>query len=190
MSVLETIAVLLGLANIVLIVLRSTWNYPFGLAMVALYARIFFDAKLYSDAALQLFFFVVQFYGWWNWRRSQETAGEVVVLRLEPDARLRWAAGSVLAILLWGWSMHRWTDASYPWWDAAIAMLSVAAQILMSRRYLENWHLWIAVNAISIPLYAAKGLWLTAGLYVLNLVIAGIGLRAWLRHARRAEAGA
>ena len=67
MSPIEIAAVLLGLVNVTLVVRRSVWNYPFGIAMVVLYADIFFDAKLYSDALLQLFFLAVQFYGWWNW---------------------------------------------------------------------------------------------------------------------------
>jgi nicotinamide mononucleotide transporter len=64
MTILEAVAALLGLANIVLLVRRSIWNYPFGILMVLLYARVFYDAKLYSDFLLQLFFFVVQIYGW------------------------------------------------------------------------------------------------------------------------------
>ncbi len=75
MSAIEIIAAVLGVANIVLLVRRSIWNYPFGIAMVSLYGWVFFDARLYSDAALQVFFFVVQLYGWWNWhRRAVATA--------------------------------------------------------------------------------------------------------------------
>jgi nicotinamide mononucleotide transporter len=76
------------------------------------------------------------------------------------------------------------TDATYPHWDAAIAMLSVAGQILMTRRYIENWHWWIVVNMISVPLYLTKALYLTTGLYALFLVFAVLGLIEW----RRAEA--
>ena len=67
---LEMIAVLLGLANIGLLVRRSIWNYPFGMAMVALYFVIFRDARLYGEAWLQVFFFVVQGWGWWLWARA------------------------------------------------------------------------------------------------------------------------
>jgi nicotinamide mononucleotide transporter len=75
--------------------------------------------------------------------------------------------------------MSTYTDASYPFWDAGAAMLSVAGQILMTRRYLENWYWWIAVNAISIPLYIVKDLHLTAGLYALFLVLAAAGRLQW-----------
>ena len=82
--------------------------------------------------------------------------------------------------------MYRYTDAAYPWWDGTIAMLSVAAQILMSRRNLENWVLWIGVNLVSIGLYYAKGLMPFAILYVVFLVLASWGLVGWHR-VRRAE---
>lgn len=183
MTPIEAIATALGLANIVLIVRRSVWNYPFALAMVTLYAIIFREAKLYSDAGLQLFFFAVNLYGWWAWSRNRAAVGEVVVERLSPVGVLLWVGGSVVAILGWGTMMARLTDASYPYWDASVAMLSVAAQILMTRRYLENWHWWIVVNAISIPLYLKKDLDLTAGLYTLFLILAIWGLIEW----RRAE---
>lgn len=189
MSPIEAAAALLGLVNVWLVVRRSVWNYPFGIVMVLLYARIFFEAKLYSDALLQLFFLVVQLYGWWNWTRSRAESGEVVVLRLGGRARLTWAASCAVAALGWGALMHNYTDASYPWWDAAVAILSVAAQILLSRRFVENWVLWIVVDLLAIGLYAAKDLWLTAGLYGIFLGLATWGLVAWARAGRAAGAG-
>jgi nicotinamide mononucleotide transporter len=83
--------------------------------------------------------------------------------------------------------MARTTDASLPYWDSAVAMTSIAAQILMTRRYIENWHWWIAVNLVSIPLYLVKGLTVTAGLYAVFLAMAVGGLIAW-RRAERARA--
>lgn len=186
MSPIEIVAVLLGIANVVLVVLRSMWNYPFGIVMVALYAVIFYETRLYSDALLQLFFFVVQLYGWWAWSRARADAGEIRVELLGGRARLAWLAGIAIATASWGWLMHRYTDAALPWWDAAVAMLSVAAQILQSRRKLESWWLWIATDLVAIPLYAVKGLGLTAGLYVVFLVLASWGAIDWARVRRRA----
>jgi len=186
MSPIEIVAVLLGIANILLIIRRSVWNYPFGIAMVTLYFFIFRDAKLYSDAGLQIFFVVVNLYGWWSWSRNKAETGEVVVQRLGTEGLLAWISGSAVATLGWGFIMSNHTDASYPFWDASVAMLSVAGQILMTRRYLENWYWWIAVNAISIPLYIVKNLQLTAGLYALFLILAAAGLLQW-RKARLAQ---
>ncbi len=183
MSLIEIVAVLLGLANIVLIIRRSVWNFPFAIAMVSLYFVIFRDAQLYSDAGLQIFFAVVNLYGWWSWHRNRADVGEVVVRRLPAFGYAICIAGSVAAIWGWGAFMGSYTQTSYPYWDASVAMLSVAGQILMARRFVENWHWWILVNLISIPLYVLKGLYLTAGLYGVFLVLAIAGLVAW----RKAE---
>ena len=184
MSVLESIAVLLGIANILLIIRRSVWNFPIAIVMVGLYFVIFREAKLYSDAGLQIFFAAVNLYGWWNWYRTKADSGEIVVRRLPAKSYGLWILGALAAIWLWGSVMHVETGASYPYWDASIAMLSIAAQILMSRRFVENWHFWIVVNLISIPLYAVKELYLTAGLYAVFLVLAIVGLITWRKAER------
>lgn len=181
MNPLEIAAVLLGLANVALVVRRSMWNYPFGIAMVSLYFFIFFDARLYSDALLQIFFLVVNLYGWRNWLRSRRLAGEVVVTILSLRARIAWAAGTVAACAAWGTFMATYTDAAAPIPDAAIAGTSVAAQILLAQRRLENWLLWILVDMAAIGLFASRGLYLTSGLYVAFLGMACWGLFSWLR---------
>jgi nicotinamide mononucleotide transporter len=187
MSPIEGVAALLVLINVWLVARRSIWNYAFGIVGVAIYGWVFFHAKLYSDTLLQVFFLVVQLYGLYQWRRSQVDAGEVVVERLGVGTRFLWGAGILVAIALWGWLMHRITDASFPWWDASVAMTSVAAQILMSVRKLENWWLWIVANVLSIGLYAAKALWITTALYVILLGLAIWGLARW-RAARQGAA--
>jgi nicotinamide mononucleotide transporter len=185
MSMIEIGAVLLGIANIVLIIRRSVWNFPVAIVMVALYFIIFRDAKLYSDAGLQVFFAGINLYGWWSWNRNKGDSGVISVRRLPATAYALWIAGSIMAIWAWGAIMHAETDASYPYWDASIAMLSIVGQILMTRRFVENWHYWIIVNIISIPLYIVKDLHLTAGLYGIFLVLAVAGLVEW-RKAERA----
>ena len=180
-SPIELAATLLGLVTVTLVALRSMWNYPFALAMVSLYAWIFLGEKLYSDALLQLFYIAVNLYGWRNWARSRVDTGEVRVVRLGIVARFCWLAGCIAASAAWGALMHRHTDAAFPWWDGSIAMVSIAAQILQSRRYRESWLLWIAVDIAAIPLFALKGLWLTAGLYLVFLALSVWGLIQWTK---------
>ena len=181
---LETLAAVLGLANIVLLVRRSIWNYPFGIAMVALYAHLFFREKLYSDALLQVFFLVIQIYGWWAWWRAGGVEHKVEVMRLTGPARIAWIAVIALLSLGWGTMMHLHTDAFAPWWDATILVSSIAAQILLARRMIENWVLWILIDIASIPLYLIKHLPNTAVLYFVFLVMCVFGLRQWARAER------
>ena len=190
MNWLEWVAAGLGVVNVALVVRRSVWNYPFGLAMVSLYFVVFAGARLYSDALLQVFFFVVQLYGWRNWVRAQAEAGEVTVELMTARERTFWLLATLAASLAWGVGMARFTDAAAPIVDAGVAGFSIAAQLLMARRKLENWIVWIAVDVVAIWLYASRGLNLTAGLYGLFLVLATIGFFDWRRALRAQRAAA
>ena len=188
MNPLEIIAVVLGLANIGLLVRRSIWNYPFGMAMVALYFVIFHEARLYGEAWLQVFFFVVQGWGWWLWARAGGLSRMVSVTWMGWQARaaaLVLVATSSLGI---GWAMATYTNAALPYADAAIAGASVVAQVLLAMRRVENWALWIAIDVLSIGVYIDRELYLTAGLYAAFLVLATAGLVAWAKAARSGEA--
>lgn len=188
MNPLEIAASALLLVNIALVARRSIWNYPFAIAAVSLYAVLFFQTKLYSDMLLQGFYVALNLYGWFNWSRSRAETGEVAVRVLDWPARAAWLAACAALTGGWGWLMHRLTDAAMPWWDAGVAMTSVAAQILLSRRYLENWILWIAVDIVAVPLFAVRGLWLTAGVYAILLGLSVWGLVDWRRAYRRRAA--
>ncbi|HUQ14202.1 MAG TPA: nicotinamide riboside transporter PnuC, partial [Novosphingobium sp.] len=87
-----------------------------------------------------------------------------------------------------GWVLHRFTDAALPYADSAIAGASVAAQILLALRRIENWVLWIAIDAGAIAVYISKDLYPTAALYALFLVFSVAGLREWIAAERRARA--
>ncbi|SFP49466.1 nicotinamide riboside transporter PnuC [Sphingomonas rubra] len=185
MTGIEIVAALLGLACVAFGVRRSLWTYPYGVGAVLLLSAVFLDARLYSDAGLQLFFAGANLYGWWEWQRSIGATGEVVVDAMRARQRVGWAAAALAAAAAWGWVMQRHTDAAFPFADAAIAAASVAAQLMMARRWWENWVVWIAVDLAAVPLFLARGLWITAGLYAVYLVLAVWGLIDW-RRARHA----
>lgn len=187
MNPLEIIAVALGIANVGLLVRRSIWNYPFGMAMVALYFVIFREARLYGEAGLQVFFFLVQGWGWWLWARAGGLARMVSVSWMGWPARIGGLVLVAAASLGIGWAMARHTDAALPYADAAIAGASVVAQVLLAMRRTENWALWIAIDVLSIWVYINRALYLTAGLYVVFLGLAIAGLIAWAKAARDGE---
>jgi len=185
MGPLEWVAAGLGVINVALVVRRSVWNYPFGILMVSLYFFVFFQTRLYSDALLQVFFLIVNLYGWRSWLRARSATGEVPVATLGWWERLFWVVGTASFSLIWGLGMARFTDAAAPLLDAAIAGTSVAAQLLMARRRIENWVLWILVDVAAIGLYASRGLEPTAWLYGLFLLLSIAGLIDWHRALRR-----
>ena len=179
MSPLEIAAAILGVVTVFLVVRRSVWNYPFALAMVALYFVVFFEARLYSDALLQIFFFAINLYGWWAWHHAPQVDSGVKVVAMRGSARLAWLAATLAASAAWGFLMARFTDAAAPFADAAIAGTSVSAQILQSLRRIETWLLWIAVDVGAIGLFWSRDLVVTAGLYGLFLIMSVAGFVEW-----------
>lgn len=178
-SFIEWLAVTCGVINVALIIRRSIWNYPFGFVLVTLYFYIFWEYKLYSDAILQLYFFVIQFYGLWIWLQGRASDGRVMVAPLSHKTFAGYLAVTGVAWVMISWLMGTYTDAVAPRWDAAVAALSVTAQFLMSRRHLQSWLLWIVVDVLAIGLFYTRDLVPTAALYVVFLALAIVGYVQW-----------
>ncbi|MEM8661771.1 MAG: nicotinamide riboside transporter PnuC [Pseudomonadota bacterium] len=178
---IEVIALCLGIINVGLLMRRSIWNYPFGIAMVSLYAFIFYEARLYSDMLLQGFFFAIQIYGWWYWAQNLQENGHIHVRRLHWSGYPGFALAALIGVMVLGTFMSRFTDADLAYWDATTTVLSVIATMLLARRYLENWIVWIIVDVLAIGIYYAKGLYPTAVLYLIFLAMASGGLVMWWR---------
>ncbi|WP_310497060.1 nicotinamide riboside transporter PnuC [Sandarakinorhabdus sp.] len=178
MSPLETLAAILLLMNSALLARRSVWNFPAGMAAVAIYAWVFFDARLYAVAGLQMFFLLAQLAGLMAWRRAPTDSGEVAVrtmpARWWPCVMMAGVLGSAALALL----LHQ-TNAAAPISDGIVTAFSLVAQVLTNGRYVQSWPLWAGVNIMSIALFAGQDLWITAGLYGLLLTIALYSWRAW-----------
>ena len=177
----ELLGSALGLINIVLLVRRSVWNFPAAMASVLLIGVTLFQARLYSESGLQAFFFAVNLAGWYQWSRASESHQAVAVDWMAPAARVGWAVVTALLSVSLGWVMHRFTNAALPFADSAVTGASIAAQLLLNNRKIENWVLWIAIDLVSIALYLNRELYYFAGLYVVFLIMSVIGLRQWTR---------
>jgi nicotinamide mononucleotide transporter len=178
---LEHVAVACGLANIYLTIRQNIWCWPVGVVMVSLYIYIFFNAKLYSDTGLNVFFLAMQFYGWYHWTRGpvEHARSLSAVTRLHRRGWLLTAGGVLAGTAALGGVMHRFTDAALPYPDAFTTMLSVIAQFQLTRKILDNWTLWIVADVVYIGVYSIKSLYWTAGLYVVFLVMCVQGYREW-----------
>lgn len=181
---LELVAVVLSLAMVACNLRVNPAAWPLAIAASALYALLFADARLYGEAGLQFVFIAVALWGWWQWLRG--TTGDGAPLRVGwMTARGRWTA---LALTLAAWPLlalllDRATDSDVPWLDALPTVGSLAGQLLLARKRVENWPVWLAVNVVSVVLFAVKGLWLTVGLYALFALLSVWGWRAWTRMA-------
>ena len=174
-----------GVAGVVLMIRQHLWAWPVGLVQVVIYAWVFYRARLYPGALLQVTFFVLLAYGWWSWWRGVRTGttkAELPVTRLDRTARaLALFGGAELTLAVGAFISHR-TDAAVPYWDAFLFAFSLIAQALQTRKKIETWPLWVVVNAVAIGVYLSQALWLTAALYAVFLVLAGVGWRVWRTH--------
>ena len=180
-SLLDQVNLALGIAGVWLMIRRSLWAFPVGLAAVTVQGVLFIQMRFPADATLQAFYFVALAWGWRHWVRGRGAAPELPVTALGWRGRAITVGLAAAATVIWALGPERWTGAVMPWRDAFTAWFMVAAQVLQSRKNIENWPLWIAANAVAIPAYWNADHAYTAFLYLIYLVMAVAGWRAWRR---------
>lgn len=179
---LEIVAFVLSLAMVAANMQVRVVGWPLAIAASLLYALLFAQSKLYGEALLQGFFIAVSGWGWWQWLHGRAEGGAALqVHRLGPRARVGTVVGIAVAWPLGGALLARITDSDVPYFDALATVASVAAQLLLGRKVLENWLLWLGVNIFSAGLFAYKALWLTMLLYLIFAALSVAGWRAWQR---------
>ena len=200
MSYLECFGTLTGLVTVWLAAKANIWTWPTGLVNNVAFFVIFYRVQLYSDMFLQVYFFGVSLYGWWNWHRQPVRANKNVTV-LPARQRVLLALLTLLSVGILGYGMSRIhgyfprvfpQPASYPYADAFTAVLSVVATVLMADKRLECWILWILVDVASVGLYAVKGIHLISLEYAVFLGICSVGLFQWTKlhaHANRPGTG-
>lgn len=180
-SCLELVAVLFGVLSVFLSVRENIWSWPTALVNVSLYFALFFESGLYSDMGLQAVYFGLSLYGWYEWLYGGK--GRTALRVSRTPVRL-WTILAMIAVLVWA-TLGRLTSqlpgASLPYVDAATTTTSLVAQWMMTRKLVENWTLWIAVDVAYIAMFVFKGLYLTAVNYAIYLVLAWMGHMAWKR---------
>jgi len=183
-TVLEIVAFVLALAMVAANMRVNPVAWPLAIASSLLYALLFADSRLYGEAGLQFFFIAIAGWGWWQWLRGTGEGGAPLVVRHLSARQRRFSVAATLAAWpLLAQLLRHTTDSDVPWFDALPTVASVTGQILLGRKFVENWLVWVGVNAVSVALFVHKGLWLTVLLYALFTVLALFGWRAWRRLA-------
>ncbi|HPG34323.1 MAG TPA: nicotinamide riboside transporter PnuC [Lentimicrobium sp.] len=183
---LEALAVILGIASVWYARREHILVYPTGIVSVLVYVYICFNTRLYADAGINLFYFFMSVYGWYNWTKV-DTTNEI--LKISANTLIQQWFGVVFTFisywsilgLIWLFNrndtvyMHSWV----PWIDSFTTAVFLNAMLLMARKKIENWTYWIIGNVVSIPMYFIKGLVFTSFQYVVFLVLAIMGLMEW-----------
>lgn len=179
----ELAGTIASLICVYLAVKQNIWTWFWGAIGVSFFGPLFFHYQLYSDAWLQIAFFLpIQALGWYWWMKKGPSAkDDLPVESMKPTTFGVLCLLIVSVALANGVIMQTYTDASFPYIDALTTWMSVVAQILMIRKFVQSWYLWVAMDIIAIGVYAAKGLVVVSGLYAVFLVIAVFGGIAWYR---------
>ena len=179
MSTVEIVAAVLGAIGVYLSVRQNIWSWPIGIAGVTLYVIVFYRARLYAQMGLQVVYIVISFYGWYMWLYGGPGRTTLPVTRAK---RHHWIILAILGIAgAWvtGTLLGRHTDASLPDLDSAVTSTSLVAQWMMTRKLLECWIVWVAVDLVYIGMFIHQQLYPTAVLYVVFTVLAAWGYVQW-----------
>ncbi len=177
---IEIIAVLLALVYLVLAAHQNIWCWFAAAISSMLYIKICFDARLYIETGLQFFYFIMAIIGYYHWKKKivhKESQQEITNLTTK-----NWLLGilicSALSVLM-AMFFQQYTKASLPWLDAPVTIFSIWATWLVIKKVLQNWLLWIAIDALAIYIYVQRHLNFTAMLYALYTMLAILGYYQW-----------
>ncbi len=184
MSPLEIVAALFGVVSVFLSVRQNIWSWPTAIVNVGLYIVIFGEARLYADSGLQVVYVVLNAYGWYHWLHGGKNRTELPVTRTPLRLWGILAGIGIAGSVLLGTFLARFTPDPLPFLDASTTTTSLIAQWMMTRKLLENWIIWVAVDVVYIGIYVTRSLRLTAVLYLVFLVLSAFGYLQW----RRSEA--
>ena len=169
------------MVSVYLSVRQNIWSWPTAIVNVTLYVIVFYEARLYADMGLQVVYIALSLYGWYQWLYGGANRSELPVSRVPGRTSVILAAIGVATTALLGTVLRGHTNAALPFLDSATTSTSLVAQWMMTRKLLENWMVWIAVDVVYVGMFIYKSLYVTAVLYAIFLGLAVAGHRQWKR---------
>ena len=181
----EGVGVALGVLAVLCLIREKLLAWPLGVAYVLVIVPQLWQAQLIANFTLHVVGFLpLNLYGWYHWLFGGEDRNDLPVTRASVGLLGILAALCLAATLALGWALDTYTDAAFPYWDNGVLTMSLAAMWLTAQKKIDNWLVWVAVDAISVPLYYAQGLPWYAALYMLYLPMAAWGYATWRRSMR------
>lgn len=187
MNYLEIIGTVVGLIYLWLEYKASIWLWIAGIVMPAIYIYVYYDAGLYADMGINIYYLGAALYGFAVWRfgSKRHEEGELSIARTPIRQIVPMSIVCVVAFFAIGWILVAYTDSDVPWLDSFTTALSVIGMWMLARKYLEQWLVWIVVDIVSSGLYIYKELYFTSALYALYAVIAIFGYFNWKKMMAR-----
>lgn len=187
MNAWEAAAVLLAIVYLLLVVRENIWCWAAAFLSTSIYLVLFYRVQLLMESALQIFYLAMAVYGWYQWRHGAPNRGELSISTWMPTQHATAITMIVLVTASSGALLDRYTSAAFPYIDSFTSWAAVLTTYMVARKILENWIYWFVIDSVSIYLYVNRGMYLTALLFMLYLVIIVIGFTRWQREYRRAK---
>jgi len=176
----EVIAAILSVLYLLLAIRQQISCWIAAFVSSCLYVWVYYDARLYMESLLSVFYAIMAIYGFIQWRAVAGGPGlEVSRWPLRRHA-LGFAATLAMSILT-SFALRRFTPAAWPFLDSMITWASVYATFLVARKVYENWYWWLVIDSVALVVYYARHLYPTLSLFVLYLLLIAPGMRAWRR---------
>lgn len=181
MNYLEIIGTAVGLAYLWLEYRASIYLWIAGIVMPAIYLFVYYEAGLYADFGINIYYLLAAAYGWVAWKRSAARPARAASTITRLPLKYLPALTGVFGVAFVGiaWILIRFTDSNVPWLDSFTTALSIVAMWMLARKYVEQWGAWVAVNVVCCGLYIYKDLYFTSFLYGLYAIIAVFGYFKW-----------
>jgi len=188
-NIVEIIGTLSGFIFLYFEIKQSKWLWPVGLFSALMYIYVFFMAKFYADMGLQFYYVFISIYGWFHWSRSKgESATELPVTALKIGLFFKLLLASLFIYIAISFILVNYTDSPLPYWDSFTTALSIVATWMLARKILEQWLVWVIVDAVSLGLYLYKELYPTAILFAFYTILAVYGYFQWKKDIAKADA--
>lgn len=179
MSLWEVTAVSLAMAYLILAMRENIVCWLAAIASTGIYILLMFRASLYMESGLQIFYIAMALYGWYSWKRGDGTGRELKVSSWPGRRHILPLLLILTATLVSGYLLAAFTDAALPYLDSFTTWGAMVSTWMVARKVIQNWHYWFVIDSASIYLYLNRGLYLTALLFGLYLVLIIIGYRTW-----------
>ena len=176
---LEIVGTIIGFVYLWQEVKASIWLWLTGIVMPAIYTVVFYQSGLYADFGIQVYYIIAALYGFlfWKFGKKQDKPLPIVHTSLRQGVILFLI--TVLVFIPIYLILTKFTDSTVPFYDSATTALSIVALWMLAKKHVEQWFVWIAVDAVSSALYFYKGIYFTAVLYAVYTVVAIYGYKKW-----------
>lgn len=179
LNYIEVAGSILGIIYVILATKQNIWCWYTGFVNVSIYIFVFFQARLYGDMALQIFYLIMSIYGWYQWKYAKTNKNDkLAISNINKKNFFVLLIITIVLSIMFGYILT-FTNTDVPHWDGVTTALGLVGTWMTAKKYIENWLVWIVANTLCVGIYYYKALYPTVGFYFIITLLAIIGYFQW-----------